>query len=286
MKNHFLLIPILAFALSCAKDKTYAPANTTPACLITEIKDSATGQLINTFEYDANRRATKIITYNAGILGIIKSFTYSSNTVSWQNSDANLIPDGPSFSGELNNDGNLKSYNTAQFPVVPGQTWADSNTATYTVDKKVLTLKYRRSIRLGGSNTISSILIYDLACTYTGGRLTKLAVTSGSSNSPPRLAYISEYFYSESYPAVKYNPVLYSVFKELPLVYLGSPMADKIPEKMVVISSGGNAPDTISYSYSATVDTKGFPVKIRTEIRTTSLANPITSTKLYTYTCP
>jgi len=90
----------------------------------------------------------------------------------------------------------------------------------------------------------------------------------------------------ESYPAVKYNPVLYPVFKELPLVYLGSPMADKIPEKMVVISSGGNAPDTISYSYSATVDTKGFPVKIRTEIRTTSLANPITSTKLYTYTCP
>jgi len=202
MKNHFLLIPILAFALSCAKDKTYAPANTTPACLITEIKDSATGQLINTFEYDANRRATKIITYNAGILGIIKSFTFSSNIVSWQNSDANLIPDGPSFSGELNNDGNLKSYNTAQFPVVPGQTWADSNTATYTVDKKVLTLKYRRSIRLGGSNTISSILIYDLACTYTGGRLTKLAVTSGSSNSPPRLAYISEYFYSESYPAL------------------------------------------------------------------------------------
>lgn len=282
MKRYSLLIPILAFALSCAKDNENTPSFFVPTCLVTEIKDSATGQIKNTYAYDASHRLTNFGFYRAGSLISYNKYTYNGYTVKWQGYDSASNAFGGEIRGKLNSDGNLESYWYTDDQSLSGKILADTTVVTYGAGKKMLSIKDAITTRNIGSTAILSVTTIKIQYIYTEGLLTKEVITTEDGVSTRGVANV-DYFYDESTPTVKYNPVF--LLYQADNLQMGYFMSDKIPVKSVLIAIGGNEPDTVITNYSAEVNPQGFPTKIR-RFQNTAFGPSNVSTKLYSYTCP
>lgn len=279
MKNYIMMLPMVWLLLSCGDDNENKPAS--PSCLITEVKDSASGNIKTSYEYNPSHRLTKINFFSSGSLSNYTSYTYSGSSMGWQNFTTDNVG-GTLFSGTLNGDGNLQSYSTGQYPLPSGQTIAYSGSFAYSGDKKLISLT-DRSVFRDASNTVVQTLIYKLIYSYTGGRVSKLVVADSDTATSGSIVY--EYFYDESTPTVKYNPVMLSSYYDPSIVNVGILLADKIPVKVVLTATDGNDPQVTTSYFTATVNADGYPTKIRESISTNGSGVTSTYTKLYSYLC-
>jgi hypothetical protein len=125
--------------------------------------------------------------------------------------------------------------------------------------------------------------------TYSGNKLTKLVVgvyngVGGKSNE----SYTHEYTYDETSPTVKSANPVFSEDGSGNGYFYGRIKSDKIPEKKVTTrsSSGSPIPSVYTTTYTAVVDAKGNPTKVRTVTTYSDGTSPFIRTKYYTYNCP
>lgn len=289
MKNTLLLLTASAVLFSCKKDSdsnpSPSPSPTNSACVLTEGRDSVGNKLENSYEYDASRRISKIKNYSNGSLSGYSTWTYNGSTVTVQDYNSDNTLDGTPSTVLLNSSG---------YVIDQKQTKPDTIDGVAGIAKDTLQLSYNSTGQMSNfsshswtRNSVGDIIgntSYSIAWEYSSGRVSKSTITytqnRGASNNSS--SSTSTYTYGSNSPTVTSNPVV-GIISIAGSTLFGKLMSDKIPEK-VDNSSAGQTTNNSSI-FTATVDSKGNPTKIRT-FSDYGGGFTNTSTRLYTYSCP
>jgi len=273
-----LAAPILI--ASCKKDSDNNPIPTMPACVATEVRDSIGNKMTASYEYDANRRITKMydFDYLSGTKTGYSTFAYSGNRLTITGYKMDNSPDGRLSNATLNASG-FVSRSTGIGPDtsngIPGSA-KDTTEITYNSNGQLLTSNLRRWMRDANGNFIYRFFLTQ-SYEYTNDRVSKEFETISQSNSTGYQSTRTDttvYTYDSSSPVVTSNPV---VMGATALGLVGKLMANRIPVK----SEGSSSKAT----YTATIDSKGNPTKIRSTYDYGN-GNGGSYTNIYSYNCP
>ena len=291
MKKQFSIFALVLIALACSKKDSTTPDSNknlnlivASGCLVADVTDSASNKKTEIYTYDASRRLIKI-EYPGSAEDGPTTFTYGTGTVSIQEFNTSGVASENPETVPLNANGYYTGGISSEPDTVKGTPGVRKDTVvlTYTSDNRLLSIKYTFTTYANGTNAILNQGRSTTNCTYAGNKLTKIVRSSyygvddrdnGSST--------TEYTYDEASPTVKSN---YEVSEEFNL--FGSLQSDKIPVKVVgtYTSAGSSTPGVNTTTYTAVVDAKGNPTKIRT-VLTYNGSSPTIRTKIYTYNCP
>jgi hypothetical protein len=281
MKNLIWLFAATVLITSCKKesDNNPSPAPSLSACAVTEIRDSVGNKLESSYEYDANRRITKMY-YTDFFNGTIvyNTFAYSGNSLTITGYKMDNSPDGRIGNATLNTSGFVSRVTETKLDTSNGIPRISKDTSEYTYNSngQLLTENFRNWIRDANGNFIFRYFRTN-SYEYTNGRVSKEFETTselvkdGYQNSRKDTTM---YTYDDSSPVVTNNPV---VLKETLLGLLGKLMANRIPVK-------SESSNTKAF-YTATIDSKGNPTKIRTKyVNGNGIIDSYT--KVYSNYCP
>lgn len=276
----FFAAPILISA--CKKDSDSTPTTGSSACLITEERDSADNKLTTSYEYDVSRRVSKINNFFGGQLRGYTTCAYSGNTIELKQFDGTGQETGTG-TGVLNSKGFItfsKGSRQESNNGVP-QIVQDSILITYNDAGQML--RYTGYYSTLNNGIVSKGDIRTTTYEYAGGRLVKEnSSVVNWSNSTLFESRSATYTYDDNSPVVTSNPFL----GQSGITLFGKPASDKIPVKAVSTYaypvSGGSFTSTALFS--ATVDSKGNPTRIR--VNDDASGTPVSSTYFYSYNCP
>ena len=287
MKNILHFLALVLIGISCSKKENNSPGISNSGCLIADATDSATNQKSYSCTYDANRRITKFQQYDNGVEDLYTTFTYGPGIVTLQF----YLPGGVAIGRPVSASINSKGYNRSDITSkpdtvenVPGIT-KDTLICEYKSDDKLETMITRSTTYANGSNAILRQIRLFSHFIYSGNRLME-RIDSNSTrfgNNPfNKFSSTTEYTYDVGSPTVKVNPV---IDQNDPFFgnRLGSLASDKIPVKAVKkYDDFGSRPFTSTTTYTAVVDAKGNPTKIRSG---SGGSSPSFRTQIYTYNC-
>ncbi len=290
MKKLLILLAAPLMLASCKKDSESTPGPTTPggnsgtSCYLTEEKDSTNNEIDNTYEYDASKRISKILSYENGTISSYSTLSYNGNIVTIQDFKANNTADGSPYIILLNSSGyyaeQRRIHPDTTSDGIPG-TASDTTLIGYNAAGQQSSFTIRSWTR----NASDSIIAYSSNSTtyeFSDGRVSK-SNFSFSNNKGENFNSTTTYTYSSSSPAVKSNPVI-GFFSVGGSTLLGKIMSDKIPASSVTTTNFGASTYTSTSTYTAVVDAKGYPTKIRSA-SSRQFSNDVNTT-LYTYNCP
>ena len=289
MKNTLLLLAASALLFSCKKDSDSnpSPSPTNSACLLTEERDSVGNKLENSYEFDSNRRISKIKSYSDGNLSLYTTLSYNGSTVTVQEFNSDNTVDGSPITLLLNSSG---------YAIDQKQTRPDTIDGVIGIAKDTVQISYNSTGQMSSfsshswtRNSAGDIIgntSYSIAWEYSSGRVSKstnnYSQNRGTSNYSQ--SSTSNYTYGSNSPTVTSNPVV-GFFSVGGSTLFGKLMSDKIPEKADISSTYTGQTTNSSAIFTATVDSKGNPTKIRTF---SDYGGGFTnsSTRLYSYNCP
>jgi len=288
MKNTLLVLTASALLFSCKKDSDSnpSPSPTNSACVLTEVRDSVGNKLEASYEYDASRRISKIKNYSSnGNLSGYSTLSYNGSTVTVQDYNSDNTLDGTPTTVLLNSSG---------YAIDQKQTRPDTIDGVAGIAKDTVQLSYNSTGQMSNysshswtRNSAGDIIgntSYSFTWEYSSGRVSKYTNTytqnRGTSNYSS--SSTSTYTYGSNSPTVTSNPVV-GIISIAGSTLFGKLMSDKIPEK--VSSTYSDQTTNSSTIYTATIDSKGNPTRIRTF---SDYGGGFTDlrTSLYTYSCP
>ncbi len=253
-----------------------------------DIRDSADNNLEASYEYDASRRVSKFSIFSGGQLSRYLTFTYSGNTVEIKQFDGSGLEIGTG-TGALNAKGYL-AYSKGNFQ--------ESNDGVPVIRQDSILISYNdagQMLRYTGyystlnNGSVSKGDIRTNTYEYSNGRLAKKNVSVVFwSNGTLFDSTSTSYTYDDNSPLVTSNPHLgLGLYQVAGISLLGKPASDKIPVKAVETSFnpvGGFQGSLITTYFSATVDSKGNPTRIR--VTDDASGSPVSRTSNYSYNCP
>lgn len=282
MRKITSVLVLVALVTACFKREINEPADGS-GCQFKSATDSATNQERSYAEYDALGRITK---YKSEHNSLATRITYKQGTVTLQDVDLNGDPYYQPYVYQINAQGFAAQY-TYSADDTSGKvdyTTLDTINYAYGEDGKLsgYTRKYLKYKK--GTDTLVTLWKVNRRFTYTAGLLSQEAYTdtTRTNGSTSIDNSIIEYTYTESSPIVFINPVMGYPYGQL----FGRMPSNKIPLKSVRsnLYRNGDVQVMETNTYSAVVDSKGRPTKIRTAVYYPGSGTHIT-TRLYTYTC-
>jgi hypothetical protein len=298
MKKIFPIFVLGLIGLACSKKESADPANSVSGnsgCVVAEITDSASNKKSSSFTIDANRRVTKVQNYKDGVPDDYTTISYSNGTMTAQGFNKGGVAEGNPQTFPVNSNGTSPGGISADPDTVFGTggiktagTRKDTSVYTYDSNNRLLTSSSKSTTYDNSNNQILRQRRSSESYTYTGNKVTKsIGTYSNKEGTSPFFTSTStrDYTYDESSPTVKVNPVvgLQVIFGNL----LGSIQADKIPVKVKSsYNSGTSSTDEYNTTYTAVVDSKGNPTRIRAVSSSTGSSSVSISTYNYTYSCP
>ena len=255
---------------------------------MTEERDSVGNKFENSYEYDASRRISKIKSYRSdGTLSGYSTLSYNGSTVTIQDFNLDNTLDGTPTTVLLNSSG---------YAIDQKQTRPDTIGGVAGIAKDTVQLSYNSTGQMSNyssqswtRNSAGDIIgnnSYSIAWEYSSGRVSKSTITytqnRGASNYSG--SSTSTYTYGSNSPTVTSNPVV-GIISIAGSTLFGKLMSDKIPLKADISSTSAGQTTNSSVIYTATVDSKGNPTRIRTF---SDYGGGFTDlrTSLYTYSCP
>jgi hypothetical protein len=282
MKKHIWLVAFPVLIISCKKESENNPSPTPslPACVVTEVRDSVGNKMTASYEYDVNRRITKMydFDYSNGTKTGYSTFAFSGNRLTITGYKMDNSPNGSLWLATLNASGSISSYTRVRPDTSNGiiGTVKDTTVFTYNSNGQMLTNNQRGWKRDANGNFISLFFLTQI-CEYLNERVSKAIFIVSQSNSNG-YQYSSNdttmYTYDNSSSEVTTNPI---IFGETTIGLFGKLVSNRIPVK----SESSNSKAT----YTATIDSKGNPTKIRS---TYDYGNGFIQsyTKVYSNYCP
>jgi len=298
MKKIFPIFVLGLIGIACSKKESTDPANNVSGnsgCVVAEITDSASNKKSSSFTIDANRRITKVQNYKDGVPDDYTTFSYSNGTMTAQGFNKGGVAKGNPQTFPVNSNGSITGSISADPDTVFGTggikiagTTKDTSVYTYDSNNRLLTSSSKSTTYANSDNQILRQSRNSESYTYTGNKVTKSTSTySNKEGTSPFFTSTSttDYTYDESSPTVKVNPVIgfQAIFGSL----FGSIQADKIPVKVKgSYNSGTSSTSEYTTNYTAVVDSKGNPTKIRSVTSFTGSSSVSINTDIYTYSCP
>lgn len=290
MKKLFWLLaaPVLLVS-SCKKDSdnTPTPNPGSSACILTEERDSVGNKLSSSYEYDANRRITKQFYYSNGVKSGYSTFTFSGNTLSLQDYRMDNSADGSPAIATLNSSGNITSLISTSPDTVDGTPGISKDTTSLTYNSTGQLSGYTsRSWTRDGSNNVLSRNTMTFTFEYTAGRVSKQTnnFSSTRGTSTENSLSVETFTYDNASPVVTSNPAV-SFFSLPGSDLFGKIQSDRIPVKSETTYTDESGSSTGSKTFSAIVDSKGNPTKIRI-YQDIGGGWSSSYTTLYSYNCP
>ena len=290
MKNTLLLLTASALLFSCKKDSDSnpSPSPTNSACVLTEDRDSVGNKLENSYEFDASRRISKIKNYSSnGTLSGYSTLSYNGSTVTVQEFHPDNTLDGTPTTVLLNSSGYAVDQKQTRPDTIDGVIGIAKDTVqvSYTSTGQMSNYSSRSWTRNSSGDIIGNTS-YSLVWEYSSGRVSKstnnYSQNRGTSNYSG--SSTSTFTYDNNSPTVTSNPVV-GIVSFAGSTLFGKLMSDKIPSKADISTTFSGQTTNSSAIFTATVDSKGNPTKIRTF---SDYGGGFTnsSTRLYSYNCP
>ena len=277
---------------ACKKDSDSnsnpSPAPVSNSCLLTEVRDSSGNRVTSSYEYNANRKLLKENKYSNGVLSGYSTYSYNGNTLTIQDYKTNNQADGSPAIGILNASGYLTSLVSSGPDTIEGTPGIAKDTGSFNYNSSGQMQSYTlRSWTRDAGNTVLNWFSITVNFEYNAGRATKITSSFNSTRGSltENSSSVDVYTYNENSPIVKSNPAI-GFFFLAGTELLGKPVSDRIPVKSdeTYTDIEGNSSNGIK-TFSAIIDSKGYPTKIRTRSDLGG-GSFFSTTTQYTYTCP
>jgi hypothetical protein len=273
MKKHLLLVIFIALGLSfnsCKKNDgdpeqevDLSGGISTPngkTCLLTK---AGGADHHNTFEYDDQKRVTKVKYFEDNIQEGYVTLSYGSNQIVFKEFDGTSTQADETITYTLNN-GVVNSSSETYTTQENGQTVTVTVNYTYEHNSEGYLTKQTEVSKQSNQNLATTTVT---TYTYQNGNLTQEVETSGN------FTYTTSYEY--------YTDIANTLMVDEDQFLLSKPNKNALKKRTILNSNPGSIPSVVNYTYEVNSD-KLITKKTRTEVSGTQT---FTDINIYQYNC-